>query len=157
MVDLIGKHSRGRTVPMPNWVKVAIDAWTSAAGVAEGQVFRPVSRADRVLGERLGEKVVWQLLRGYAETAGVPGSAPHDARRTCAKLCRVAGGELEQIQLLLGRASVQTTEPVLGNERGSRPSAQRRHQAEGTSVGLDRSVLQSGLGGASIKSTATTS
>jgi predicted permease len=40
---------------------------------------------------------------------GVPGIAPHDLRRTCAKLCRAAGGELEQIQLLLGHASAQTT------------------------------------------------
>ena len=32
--------------------------------------------------------------------------APHDLRRTCAKLCRKAGGDLEQIQLLLGHASL---------------------------------------------------
>jgi integrase len=56
------------------------------------------------------EKVVWQLIRPYAEAAGVPGIAPHDCRRTCAKLCRAAGGELEQIQMLLGHQSVQTTE-----------------------------------------------
>src|SRR6201987_6035356 len=42
IVDLVGKHGRVRTIPMPTWVKVAIDAWTSAAGVADGQVFRPV-------------------------------------------------------------------------------------------------------------------
>jgi len=117
IVDLKGKHGRVRTMPMPTWVKVAIDAWTSPAGVAEGYVFRPVNRADRVSGERLGEKVVWQMLREYAETAGVPGIAPHDLRRTCAKLCRAAGGELEQIQLLLGHASVQTTERYLGTKQ----------------------------------------
>lgn len=43
--------------------------------------------------------------------------APHDLRRTCAKLCRRAGGDLEQIQLLLGHASVQTTERYLGTEQ----------------------------------------
>jgi integrase len=42
--------------------------------------------------------------------------APHDLRRTCAKLCRAAGGELEQIQLLLGHSSVQTTERYLGTK-----------------------------------------
>jgi integrase len=45
IVDLVGKHGRVRTVPMPTWVKVAIDAWTTAAGIAEGHVFRPVNRA----------------------------------------------------------------------------------------------------------------
>ena len=39
---------------------------------------------------------------------------PHDLRRTCAKLCHVNGGELEQIQFLLGHVSVLTTERYLG-------------------------------------------
>jgi integrase len=43
--------------------------------------------------------------------------APHDLRRTCAKLCRAGGGELEQIQMLLGHASVQTTERYLGTKQ----------------------------------------
>jgi integrase len=86
---------------------------SSSRGTATGPVFRPVNRGDQVQGTALSEKVVWQLLVGYAATAGVPGIAPHDLRRTCAKLCRAAGGELEQIQLLLGHASVQTTERYL--------------------------------------------
>ena len=102
---------------MPTWVKVAVDAWATPASVAEGYVFRPVNRADRVTGVALGEKVVWQLIKPYAEAAGVPGIAPHDLRRTCAKLCRAGGGELEQIQLLLGHASVQTTERYLGTKQ----------------------------------------
>src|SRR6202790_623672 len=40
IVDLVGKHGRVRTIPMPTWVKVAIDAWTSPASVTEGHVFR---------------------------------------------------------------------------------------------------------------------
>src|SRR6267143_6562769 len=102
---------------MPTWVKVAIDAWTSGAIVADGHVFRPVNRADRAGREGLGEKVVWQMLQQYAEAVGVAGIAPHDLRRTCAKLCRAAGGKLEQIQLLLGHASVQTTERYLGTRQ----------------------------------------
>jgi integrase len=117
IVDLVGKHGRVRTIPVPTWVKKAIDAWTSAAEVTDGHVFRSVERGDRVRSTVLSEKVVWQLLQGYAATAGVPGIAPHDLRRTCAKLCRAAGGELEQIQLLLGHASVQTTERYLGTKQ----------------------------------------
>ena len=117
IVDLLGKHGRVRTIPMPTWVKVAIDSWTLAAGLVEGHVLRPVNRADQTKGERMSEKVVWQLLQPYATAAGVPGIAPHDCRRTCAKLCRAAGGELEQIQLLLGHSSVQTTERYLGTKQ----------------------------------------
>src|SRR5713226_7788703 len=117
IVDLVGKHGRLRTIPMPTWVKVAQDAWTSTSGLADGRVFRPVNRGDKVRGEAMSEKVVWQMLQQYATDAGVPGIAPHDCRRSCAKLCRAAGGELEQIQLLLGHASVQTTERHLGTRQ----------------------------------------
>src|SRR5216683_2927695 len=117
IVDLLGKHGRVRTIPMPTWVKVAIDSWTVAAGLVEGHVLRPVNRADQAQGDRMSEKVVWQLLQPYATVAGVPGIAPHDLRRSCAKMCRAAGGELEQIQLLLGHASVQTTARYLGTRQ----------------------------------------
>jgi integrase len=117
IIDLVGKHGRVRTIPMPTWVKGAVDAWTSAAGLSEGPVLRPVNRGDQVQGAGLSEKVVWQLLQQYAASVGVPGIAPHDLRRSCAKLCRAAGGELEQIQLLLGHASVQTTERYLGTKQ----------------------------------------
>jgi integrase len=89
IVDLVGKHGRVRTAPMPTWVKVASDAWTSASGVATGHVFWPVKRGS-ITGECLGEKVVWQMLKRYAAEVGVPGIAPHDLRRTCAKLCRAS-------------------------------------------------------------------
>jgi integrase len=54
---------------------------------------------------------------GYARQLGIANLAPHDLRRTCAKLCRASGGELEQIQLLLGHASIQTTEQYLGTRQ----------------------------------------
>jgi site-specific recombinase XerD len=90
IVDLVGKHGRVRTIPMPTWVKVAQDAWTVGAGVACGFVFRPVNRGGHAQDVGLSEKVVWQLLQAYATAAGVPGIAPHD-RRSCAKMCRAAG------------------------------------------------------------------
>ena len=47
----------------------------------------------------------------------MPDVAPHDLRRTCARLCHQAGGELEQIQFLLGHVSVETTERYLGTKQ----------------------------------------
>ena len=60
------------------------------------------------------EKVVWHVVRKYARAAGIATLAPHDLRRSCARLCHVAGGELDQIQFLLGHVSIQTTERYLG-------------------------------------------
>ena len=51
IVDLKGKHGRIRTAPMPTWVKGGIDAWTSAASVSFGYIFRAVNRADQAMGE----------------------------------------------------------------------------------------------------------
>jgi hypothetical protein len=47
-------------------------------------------------------------------SAGIDKLAPHDLRRTCARLCHLAGGELDQIQFLLGHVSIQTTARYLG-------------------------------------------
>src|SRR5258706_5837412 len=70
IVDLRGKHGRIRTAPVPTWVKMAIDTWVSAAGVADGYVFRPVNHADRIPGEQLADKEVWQMRREHAATDG---------------------------------------------------------------------------------------
>ena len=113
-VDLIGKGGHIRTVPIPEWVKSALDQWTVAAGVTEGRIFRAVARAGKVWGKGISQNVVWYVVKTCCERAGLEHIAPHDLRRTCAKLCHTSGGELEQIQFLLGHASVQTTERYLG-------------------------------------------
>ena len=112
--DLIGKGGHIRTVPIPEWVKAALDRWTAASGVTEGKIFRAVARAGRMWGQDISQNVVWYVVRTCCQRAGLEHIAPHDLRRTCAKLCHSNGGELEQIQFLLGHASVQTTERYLG-------------------------------------------
>jgi site-specific recombinase XerD len=114
VVDLIGKGGHIRTVPIPEWVKAALDQWTVAAGVMEGRIFRAVARTGKVWRKGISQNVVWYVVKTCCERAGLEHIAPHDLRRTCAKLCHGSGGELEQIQFLLGHASVQTTERYLG-------------------------------------------
>jgi site-specific recombinase XerD len=67
--------------------------------------------------ENLSEKAIWQLVQIYSEGAGLPKLAPHDCRRSYAKLCLAAGGELDQIQILLGHASIVTAESYLGRKQ----------------------------------------
>ena len=116
IVDLRGKHGRVRTIPVPAWVKLAVDLWlrlqrsprdaccarltATARSPARLYLRRPCSPWSRSYGKELGLKI-----------------QPHDLRRTCAKLCRSGGGELEQIQLLLGHASITTTERYLGSKQ----------------------------------------
>ena len=117
IVDLLGKHGRVRTVPMPTWVKVAIDAWTLDGRRDRGQRFRPVNRADNCKATALSEKVVWQLLQPYAEAAGLGGIAPHDLRRSCAKMCRAAGGELGADSIASGPRIGADDRAVLGTKQ----------------------------------------
>jgi integrase len=114
IADLVGKGGHVRTVPMPAWVKDAIDAWTAAASITEGTVFRAISKGGHVWGHGMTAKVLWDVVRHAAAGTDIAKLAPHDLRRTCARLYHLAGGQLDQIQFLLGHVSIQTTERYLG-------------------------------------------
>src|ERR1700688_946666 len=114
IVDLKGKAGHVRTVPVPDWVMEELRIWLNAAEISRGKIFRRVTKMGRVLGEGMTEKAVWHIVKDSAKRIGLEKLAPHDLRRTCARLCHAAGGELEQIQFLLGHVSSQTTERYLG-------------------------------------------
>ena len=114
IADRVGKGGHVRTVPIPMWVKAAVDAWTAVAAVTNGPVFRAITKAGRVWGDGMSPKVLWDVVRAAAARAAIDKLAPHYLRRTCARLCHLVGGELDQIQFLLGHVSIQTTERYLG-------------------------------------------
>lgn len=62
----------------------------------------------------IGASSVYQIVSECARAAGLGEVRPHDLRRTLAKLSRQGGAPIEQIQQLLGHASVATTERYLG-------------------------------------------
>jgi integrase len=130
IVDLNGKGGHIRTVPMPEWVKKAIDEWVMLAGITTGSIFRAINKAGRVAGNGFTPKVIWSIVKEGAGSCGLAGLAPHDLRRTCARLCHQARGELEQIQVLLGHVSIETTERNLGCK-------QRFQNAVNDAIGLD--------------------
>ena len=92
IVDLVGKGGHIRTVPMPDWVKETLDGWIGAAELSGGKLFRCVCRAGKCWGDGVTERVVWHVVKQYAAKLGLSGLAPHDLRRSCAKLCHSSGG-----------------------------------------------------------------
>jgi integrase/recombinase XerD len=131
-----GKGSKIRIVPIPPGVKVVIDEWLALrnrqyevdAGFVEGQfgghtlrgdlwLFIPVYKGDSIHERRLNEQTIYDTIRVYANLLGVPNLAPHDLRRTYAKLSREAGADLDQIQFSMGHDSVSTTQKYIGDNQ----------------------------------------
>ena len=114
IVDLAGKHGRVRTVPMPSWAFAALDEWAAAAGITSGLVLRRILKGGLVGAGPVSSQAVFETVIRYARLAGLGKVTPHDLRRTFAKLAHQGRAPLEQIQISLGHASIQTTERYLG-------------------------------------------
>jgi integrase len=116
LADMMGKGGRVRTVAVPTWVKQAIDGWTKAAKITEGRLIRQLTLKP----EGLSTDGIRGIVQKAAEKIGVKQFSPHDLRRTCARLCREAGGDIEQIQFMLGHADLRTTQRYLGTAQNLR-------------------------------------
>jgi len=83
-----------------------------------GQIV-PASSMTRSSSVPSGSPIHWDVVRAAVARTSIDKLARHDLRRTCARLCHLAGGELDQIQFLLGHVSIQTTERYSDASRGS--------------------------------------
>ena len=117
IIDLRGKGGRIRTVAVPIWVKQGIDVWIAAAQIEKGRLLRPLSKSGKMVGDELGDWAIWSVVEQSSKQIGIDHFGAHDLRRTCAKLCRKNGGDLEQIKFQLGHSSIQTTERYLGSDQ----------------------------------------
>lgn len=113
IVDLVGKRSKTRSVPMPSWAKYAVDSYLLAAAITAGPLFRSVRRGDHITAQGMTAQGIFDVVKDYAAQIGVD-VRPHDLRRTFAKLAHKGNSPIEQIQLSLGHSSVQTTERYIG-------------------------------------------
>src|ERR1039457_1223162 len=86
IADLIGKGGHIRTIPVPDWVKAGIDVWMRAAGITTGTLLRSINKAGRIWGTGFSPKVIWGVVKQKAKDCEIPSLAPHNLRRTCARL-----------------------------------------------------------------------
>jgi site-specific recombinase XerD len=78
ILDLIGKGRHIRTVPVPEWVKTAVDCWTSAARITSGHLFRPIRKSGAVMTRKLTPNVIWYVVGRVAARNQIAPLAPHD-------------------------------------------------------------------------------
>jgi integrase len=120
IANLKGKHGRIRTLKLPVWLWRLLMSWGEASGLSildpEQKVFVPVTKDGRVLVGRQGltPHAIYKLINYYTALADLPPVKPHDLRRTAALLARRGGASIEQVQLMLGHASPQTTSNYIG-------------------------------------------
>ena len=120
IANLKGKHGRVRSLKLPVWLWRLLMAWGDVAGLDTSEsaqnVFVPITKGGRVLNYREGitTHAIYKLVNHYTARTGLPPVKPHDLRRTAALLARRGGATIEQVQLMLGHASPQTTSNYIG-------------------------------------------
>ena len=95
-------------------MKHHVDTWTAAAAITHGPVFRAINKVGRVWGDGRSPRCSGMSsapLRLARASTSLPRTT---CGVTCARLCHLAGGELDQSQFLVRHVSIQTTERYLG-------------------------------------------
>lgn len=119
LIGIQGKHGRTRNIPIADWVKSIVDKWLDAARIRSGFIFRrilieaPIKLADNAL----TPQSVYLAVKRYGYNIGRGQIAPHDLRRTFARLAFEGNAPIAQIQLTLGHASQVTTEAYVNAEQ----------------------------------------
>ena len=106
---------------------------STVSRLEDGFIFRCVTHAGTVWGSGISEKVVWWVVGQYTKIAAIEKLSPHDLRRTCARLCHSTGGELEQIQFLLGSS-------ICRNHRTIPRSSQRLVHSVNDKLGIEPDI-----------------
>lgn len=122
LVGIKGKHGRTRNVPVADWCKSLVDAWMSRAGIRSGHIFRAVRWNEKKQKLTLSAKpltpaMLYQIVKLYGRQIGRGQIAPHDLRRTFARLAFEGEAPIKQIQIALGHANQQTTEIYVNAEQ----------------------------------------
>ncbi len=112
-VLLDGKGGKQRIVPLGRYAAAALDAYLVRArpALAAGAT-RTVPPAVflNARGGRLTRQGAWAVLRRAAEQAGLRQVSPHTLRHTFATHMLDGGADIRVVQVLLGHASVTTTQ-----------------------------------------------
>jgi integrase len=112
VLQICGKGSKSRVVPISDRLANAIDDWSRVTGLTEGPILRGFDQR-RELRESMSTTALYRLVQRHGSAIGKPDLQPHDLRRSYSQLGYDAGVPVTQISTLLGHASIQTTQRYL--------------------------------------------
>lgn len=109
----LGKGSKQRLTPLGEEAVASIEAYLREERPELAKV--KGRNPDWVLlsrgGKRLRREAIWELVKKYAERAGIQDEvSPHTLRHSFATHMLAGGADLRQVQELLGHASIATTQ-----------------------------------------------
>lgn len=111
---IIAKGAKGRQVSLKASVKTLLDTWHGRTGGGDGDpVILSVKKGER-LGGKVSGTTIYRIVNYYGRKLGIEELAPHDLRRTYAKLLYGAGVRVSVISGFLGHSSTKVTERYLG-------------------------------------------
>jgi len=117
LADLTGKGKKLRNVPIAQWCATLIQQWLAHSSLLPTHYLFPrLSRRGTITNIPMTGQNVYRIVRKYASPLGFD-IAPHDLRRSFARIAEESGANLRQISLSLGHNSVTTTEIYLGRNQ----------------------------------------
>ena len=77
----------------------AVREWMEAAGIGEGPLFRPIGKADKISANRLTDRSVANIIKGYASRAGfaLPDFSGHSLRAGFVTSAADRGADINRI------------------------------------------------------------
>ncbi len=111
-VRCIGKARRERILPLSNTAVTAVEEYLD---IGRPQLHRSNTQPVEALflnhrGRRLTRQGFWLILKSYAQELGLHDLTPHTLRHSFAAHMLNNGAELQEVQELLGHASLSTTQ-----------------------------------------------
>ena len=111
VLSVIGKGDKARTVPLAEHTVKQIEVCKNLVG---GEyLLAGFDKWDNIT-TAMGGSTLYNLVNDYGKLIDHPTLAPHDLRRTFARVRYDAGMPLDQIKVLLGHSSLETTKRYLG-------------------------------------------
>ena len=114
-INIVGKGNKERVIVASNEVMGIINKYMNMRGITmkDKDEYLLVSHANRKSGSgKVSTNVIYRIVKHYAELADIDPDtiSPHTLRHTFATQCIGMGTPIQDVQQLMGHASINTTE-----------------------------------------------